>query len=103
MTKKLKLFAAALVLVGCTHGTYYEFSSADKVKNGMTRDEVIKVMGGPPNRVEDDKLIWSWAKVNPITLGTESRAVSFEFDKSGKTFDVPEGGVYKNISPYVKD
>lgn len=103
MNRTLQIVITLLALSGCTRGTYYDFSSADRVKNGMTREQVIQIMGGPPNSVTDNKLVWSWAKVNPITLGTESRAVAFTFDKDGKTFDVPEGGVYKNIAPYAKN
>ena len=76
---------------------------SNKVKNGMTREEVIKIMNCPPTRVSNQGkvFVWSYAKVN-LLKGTESSVVKFSFDDAGKTYGVPEGGVYGDTDKYIK-
>lgn len=92
-------------LTGCTvsSGKYFEYEDANKVHNGMTREQVISTMGETPYQVKDDTLTWSWAKTNWFTGSTESRAVKFSFDENGKTYGIDPGGVFKNITPYLDD
>ena len=87
-------FIAACV---AKRGTYVEWEDANKVRNGMTQEQVIALMGEEPNTVvgNGEELIWSYAQVNALTGGTYSRAIKFKFDKNGRTYDVPEGGVAK--------
>ena len=94
-----------LFIYGCTasSGKYFEYADANKVQNGMTREQVISVMKETPYSVKDDTMTWSWAKSNWLTGSTESRAVKFSFDKDGKTYGIEPGGVFKNITPYLDD
>ena len=94
-----------VVFSGCTasSGKYFEYEDANKVHNGMTREQVISTMKETPYQVKDDTLTWSWAKTNWFTGSTESRAVKFSFDENGKTYGIDPGGVFKNITPYLDD
>lgn len=93
--KRLFLLAA-LVISGCTvqRGTYVEWEDANKVRNGMTQEQVIEIMGEEPNTVigNGEELVWFYAQANVVTGGTYSRSIRFKF-KDGRTYDVPEGGV----------
>jgi hypothetical protein len=102
---KALIFLLALALVGCTatSGKYFEYEDANKVTNGMTRDQVIATMKETPYQVKDDTMTWSWAKSNWLTGSTESRAVKFSFDKDGKAYGIEPGGPFKNITPYLDD
>jgi hypothetical protein len=91
-------------MLGCTYSTGKGFTvaQANMVKNGMTREEVIIIMGGNPYQIGDQgkTFIWSYAKINSFTGANESKAVRFSFDDEGLTYGVPEGGVYGDISKY---
>lgn len=103
--KIIVLLVFTYFVSGCTasSGKYFEYKDANKVHNGMTRDQVISVMKETPYQVRDDTFTWSWAKTNWFTGSTESRAVKFSFDKDGKTYGIEQGGVFKNITPYLDD
>jgi len=95
--------AVVLLFVGCASaGQYFTINDANRVTNGMTREEVIAIMGTNPYQIIDQgkTFIWSYAKV--VALGnTESRTVRFSFDENGKTYGVPAGGVYGDSQKYL--
>jgi hypothetical protein len=103
--KKIALLLAAMAASGCTvsSGKYFEYEDANKVTNGMTRDQVIATMKETPYQVKDDTMTWSWAKANWLTGSHENRAVKFSFDNDGKTYGIEPGGPFKNITPYLDD
>lgn len=91
-----------VALTACaSHGHNFSIDQANRVTNGMTREEVIRIMGGKPNSVANGgkTFIWSFAKANFIG-GTESRAVKFTFDDDGKAVGIPAGGVYGDAKKY---
>lgn len=101
--KQIVLMAAVLLLVGCaSSGKYFTINDANKVTNGMTREEVIAIMGTNPYQITDrgKTFIWSYAEVG-FSGSTDSRAVRFNFDKNGKTYGVPVGGVYGDSQKYL--
>lgn len=103
--RSFAIIVSAYFLCGCTasSGKYFEYEDANKVHNGMTREQVIATMKETPYQVKDDTLTWSWAKSNWLTGSTESRVVKFSFDQDGKTYGIEPGGVFKNITPYLDD
>ena len=103
--KALTYILLAISFIGCTvsSGKYFEYDDANRVHNGMTRDQVIATMKETPYQVKDETMTWSWAKSNWLTGSNESRAVKFSFDKDGKTYGIEPGGVFKNITPYLDD
>jgi len=104
MEKKICLAVIALALViGCASaGQYFTIYDANRIKNGMTREEVIAAMGTNPYQITDQgkTFVWSYAKVG-FWGNTESRAVKFKFDENGKTYDIPETGVYGDTQKYL--
>lgn len=70
----------------------------------MTRQEVTQLMGGPPNMVvgQGATLIWSYAHVGFLG-GTESRTVRLNFDKDGKTFGIPDNGIFGDSGKYLEE
>jgi len=106
-TKFIPAFVISLsfVLSACaaSSGKYFDFEDANKVTNGMTKQEVISIMKTSPYQVQDDNLTWSWAKVNMLTGKTESRAAKFNFGSDGKTYGIKPGGIFKDITPYIDD
>lgn len=103
MRNAIASVVAAVLIAGCASaGQKFSIESANTVTNGMTREQVIEVMGSKPSTVTNQGkvFVWSYAKVG-ILGGTSSRAVKFQFDDDGKTFGIPPGGVYGDTSKYV--
>ncbi|MBH0029124.1 hypothetical protein I6F53_19405 [Pseudoalteromonas sp. SWN29] len=102
--RKLTITIFFLLIVGCSasSGTNFTIGQANLVENGMTREQVIQIMGGNPYSIQDQgkTFVWSFAKFNGFTGANESRAARFNFDEEGLTYAVPEGGVYGDISKY---
>ena len=90
-----------MALLGCsTLGTDFEENNALKIRKGMTRDEVIAVMGSPPSEVEgtnDWRLTWIYTVSDPISFGSRSKRVTVTFDDRGKAEGVPPGGIVPDL------
>lgn len=100
------LFSAAVmaVLLGCASaGHNFSLEQANRVANGMTREQVIQIMGTNPTTVANQgrTFIWSFAHIG-LMGGTESRAARFSFDENGRTYGVPDGGVFGDAANYQK-
>lgn len=101
--KRYLALLVVLFLVACaSSGQKFSIAQANRVKNGMTREEVIKTMGSKFTTVANQgkTFVWSFAKVNGLTGSSESRAVKFSFNDEGVTYGVPEGGAYGNTAAY---
>jgi hypothetical protein len=98
MKRLLVVCSLSIMLNGCvlSGGTYFEFSDANLIKNGMTKDQVIAILKSPPLRVEQNNLVWEWRTGDISTGNTGSRMITIPFDKDGKSFDIPEGGLFKD-------
>ena len=90
----LPVTAAALYLVGCATNTFFTETDADHVTNGMTRDQVIAIMGGPPVQTEDQGRTLTWSYSYPNAMMTHSDRVAFRFGPDGKTYGIPVNGVF---------
>lgn len=82
MIKHIKLAAACcfIVFAGCAtnYGSDFSLDAAAKVKSGMTKDEVIALLGEPnskTSRVGDE--VWVWAHYNPWSKESRTAAVIF--------------------------
>ncbi|KJH75328.1 outer membrane protein assembly factor BamE domain-containing protein [Pseudomonas sp. ES3-33] len=83
--KKALIIAAALLLAACA-GTPFTFGQANKVKIGMTEDQVYEIMGNPYSVVsKPDSQMWVWSHA---TAFGGAKSVSFEF-KDGKVATLP--------------
>ena len=90
----------ALALISCllaacsTIGEDFEWDRARQIRNGMTREEVIAIMGSPPSDVEGGdhgKLIWLFSSADPLDV--HFKRVSFSFDDQGKLYGIPKEGI----------
>ena len=94
-------FIGASLIAGCSGlGEAFESDHASRVRNGMTREEVIAIMGSPPARVEGTdpgKLTWIDAAADPLNYYYEK--VSFSFDENGKVYGIPEPGRIGSFKP----
>ncbi len=92
----------SLSLVACVSaGPKFTIQQANKITNGMTREEVIAIMGSKPSTITDaaKTFIWSYANVNFI--GTmKSRTVKISFDENGKSYGIPKEGVFGETEKY---
>jgi hypothetical protein len=102
MNAKPYILIAAALLTGCANrGVYFDWEDANRIKNGMSREQVIAIMGDDPSSENGDgsQLSWSFIHANGLTGSYYTKAVRFSFDKYGKVYDVPPEGV----APYLKD
>lgn len=79
------IIAVAVLLAACA-GTPFTFGQANKVKVGMTEDQVYEIMGNPYSVVsKPDSQMWVWTSANAFS---GAKSVSFEF-KDGLVSTVP--------------
>lgn len=91
----LKKFAigAALICAGCVSmGTDYDVTAVDRLEVGMTKQQVISMLG-QPNQVIDyqdgtQRLIWVHSTGS--IAGAKSRSVGLPFSADGKLTDTPD-------------
>lgn len=101
--KTLSFIFAAILLAGCaSSGPKFSIHAANAVRNGMTREEVIQIMRSKPTTIAEQGkvMLWSHARANGFTGSVSSQLVKFSFDESGKTYGIPEGGVYGSTAKY---
>lgn len=101
--KKIIVVVCLLGLMGCASaGQYFTVNDANRVTNGMTREEVIAIMGTNPYQItgQGKRFVWSYAEVD-LLGSTKSRAVPFTFDDNGKTYGIPEGGMFGDTQKYL--
>ena len=91
----LKKFAigAALMCAGCVSmGTDYDVAAVDRLEVGMTKQQVIQMLG-QPNQVIDyqdgtQRLVWVHSTGS--AFGAKSRSVGLPFSADGTLTDVPD-------------
>jgi hypothetical protein len=92
MMKNSLLLAAALTLAGCVSmGTNYDVAAVDRLQVGMTKAEVIGLLGQPNQVVTNsdggERLVWVHSTGS--MFGAEARSVGLPFGPDGKLTDVP--------------
>lgn len=90
--KRLIPLAAALLLAGCVSmGTDYDPAAVDRLQVGMTKGEVIRMLGQPNQVIAlsggGQKLIWVHSTGS--MFGANARSVGLPFDADGRLTDVP--------------
>lgn len=92
---------ATLGLSGCsTLGEPFDLENAKQVQNGMSREEVIRIMGSEPSPLEgadEGKLTWYFAYANPISFGSVTERVSFRLDEQGRVYGIPKGRIHPEL------
>ena len=102
LEKTVILLVLTFVLMACTSGQRFTINDANKVTDGMTREEVIAIMGTNPSQIIDGGKVFVWSYTKMDLLGNwKSNAVKFSFDNNWKTYGVPEGGVYGDAQKYL--
>jgi hypothetical protein len=91
--RKNLVVAAALLLAGCVSmGTNYDVAAVDRLQVGMTRAQVIGLLGQPNQVVTNadgsERLVWVHSTGS--MLGANSRSVGLPFDSYGKLINVPK-------------
>lgn len=82
------LAAFLLFLLAACAGTPFKWSDVQKLKEGMTQDEVKSVMGVPYSvATSGDKTIWTWSYANGMTGRTKAASLVF---MNGKLLQPPE-------------
>ena len=86
--RKLTLVLGALMvplLTGCVtaRGPNFQMEDARRVEIGMTKAQVVEIMGFEPSSVHEDASgeLWVWVHVTP-TLSSKSFAVKFKDNKA---------------------
>lgn len=92
MRKNLAI-AAALLLAGCVSmGTNYDVAAVDRLQVGMTKAEVISLLGQPNQVVTNadgsERLVWVHSTGS--MFGANARSVGLPFGPDGKLTDVPQ-------------
>lgn len=85
--------AAALLLAGCVSmGTNYDVAAVDRLQVGMTKEEVIGLLGQPNQVVtnSDGSERLTWVHSTGSMLGANARSVGLPFGADGRLTDVPQ-------------
>ena len=89
----------AVFLSGCsTIGDDFDLDHAQLIRNGMTREQAIDLMGSPPSEVEGGdhgKLIWLYSSADPLNV--HLKRVSCSVDDQGKLYGLPRAGAIGSI------
>lgn len=91
--RKNSAVAAALLLAGCVSmGTNYEVAAVDRLQVGMTKAQVIGLLGQPNQVVTNsdgsERLVWVHSSGS--MLGANARSVGLPFGPDGRLTDVPQ-------------
>jgi hypothetical protein len=91
--RKYLVVVAALALAGCVSmGTNYDVAAVDRLRVGMTKVEVIGLLGQPNQVVTNsdgsERLIWVHSTGS--MFGANARSVGLPFGPDGRLTDVPQ-------------
>jgi hypothetical protein len=92
MRKNLAI-AAALLLAGCVSmGTNYDVAAVDRLQVGMTKAQVIDLLGQPNQVVTnaDGSERFVWVHSTGSLLGAIARSVGLPFGPDGRLTDIPQ-------------
>ncbi|MGE5501857.1 MAG: outer membrane protein assembly factor BamE [Ignavibacteriales bacterium] len=88
--------ALAGMLAGCGAGRDFSMESVDKLKPGMTTDEVKAIMGPPYGvTVMGNRAIWTWTRYSSFE-GMKSATVTFVDGKMDDTMLKRSSGASAN-------
>jgi hypothetical protein len=90
--RKHRLVFAALTLAGCVSmGTNYDPAAVERLRIGMTKAEVIQMLGRPnqviTNSDGSERLVWVHSTGS--MFGANARSVGLPFGPDGRLADVP--------------
>ncbi len=92
MRKKLAIAAALLLAGSVSMGTNYDVGAVDRLQVGMTKAEVISLLGQPNQIVTNsdgsERLVWVHSTGS--MLGANARSVGLPFGPDGRLTDVPQ-------------
>ena len=90
--RSLALWGLLALISGCSAiGESFDASNAHLIRNGMTRDEVIALMGTPPSTVEGaDPGTLLWIDASADALGYHEQRVRFSFDEHDRVYGLPK-------------
>ena len=91
--KRLAVLGAAVLLAGCVSmGTNYDAAAVQRLQVGMTKGQVIQMLGKPNQAVTNsdgtERLVWVHSTGS--MFGANARSVGLPFDHDGKLTDVPK-------------
>lgn len=89
---KHSILLAALICAGCVSvGTNYDVAAVDRLEKGMTKAQVIQMLG-QPNQVisnSDGSQRLIWVHSTGTMFGANARSVGLPFGPDGRLMDVP--------------
>lgn len=91
--KRILPFFSALALAGCVSvGTNYDTAAVDRLQVGMTKTEVIQMLGQPNQVITlsggGQKLVWVHS--TGTMFGANARSVGLPFSPDGRLLEVPQ-------------
>ncbi len=84
--------AMAAILCGCA-GTPFKWDNARQIKDGMTEEEVVALMGSPymvKTNPKGQLWVWTYADLYGISGGTRTLSLEMVDGKVVKAPDVPK-------------
>jgi hypothetical protein len=84
--------AAAMMLAACVSmGTDYDAAAVDRLRVGMTKAEVVQLLGQPNQVVNNSdgtqRLVWVHSTGS--MFGANARSVGLPFGRDGRLTDIP--------------
>lgn len=94
--KNILIVSASLMLAACVSmGTNYDSAAVGQLKVGMTKPQVIMMLGKPNQTVTyaDGAQRLVWVHSTGSMFGASARSVGLPFDREGKLTEVPATSV----------
>lgn len=92
MRKHLVILAALLCGACVSMGTNYDPAAVDRLQVGMTKAQVVQMLGQPNQVVTNsdgsERLIWVHSTGS--VMGAKARSVGLPFGSDGRLTDVPK-------------
>lgn len=90
--RKAIVLAAYILLAGCVSmGTDYDVAAVDRLRVGMSKSEVVGLLGQPNQVVTNsdgsERLVWVHSTGSMV--GANARSIRLPFDAAGRLIDVP--------------
>jgi len=97
MENDMKILLLTILLTGCsiTNGREFEIADANRICDGMSKNEVMGIMKSKPMAVSGNTFTWYYSESG--LTGWDMRKATVQFDDNGKITGLPNCNLFENV------